>query len=142
MTGEKITPLIIGKSAKPHCFKNIKINSLPIQYHNNKKAWMASSIFDDWIRSFDKQMKLQKRNVLLFVDNAPSHPRATLTNVKLAFLPANTTSMCQPMKLKFYAKQLEYTIKQLAMDTTTAGPKMLQTAGCYILGSSSQRFTG
>jgi len=58
---------------------------------------MTSFIFDGWIRYFDKKMKLQKRNVLLFVDYAPSHSDATLANVKLAFSSANTTSMFQPM---------------------------------------------
>ncbi|GFW02864.1 uncharacterized protein TNCV_3732641 [Trichonephila clavipes] len=33
---EKITPLIIGKSAKPRCFKGI--NSFPTNYRSNKKA--------------------------------------------------------------------------------------------------------
>ncbi|GFX38836.1 uncharacterized protein TNCV_1890001 [Trichonephila clavipes] len=33
---EKITPLVIGKSAKPRCFKGI--NSFPTKYRSNKKA--------------------------------------------------------------------------------------------------------
>jgi len=68
-------------------FQKDQINLLPVQYRNNKKAWMTSTIFDDWLRSFDKKMRSQKRNVLLFVDNAPSHPRATVKNAKLVFLP-------------------------------------------------------
>ena len=71
----------------------------------------------------------------MFVDNAPRHRRATLVNVKLAFLPSNTTSMCQPMdqgiiqtmKLKFRAKQLQYTTDQLARDTTTTDSQILRT---------------
>jgi len=30
LTGEKLTPLVIGKTAKPHCFKNQKIPNLSI----------------------------------------------------------------------------------------------------------------
>jgi hypothetical protein len=35
---EKLPLLVIGKSAKPRCFKNAKI---PIDYKANKKAWMT-----------------------------------------------------------------------------------------------------
>ena len=36
--GEKLTPLIIGKSAKPRFFKNTSIKSIPLTYLSNKKA--------------------------------------------------------------------------------------------------------
>ncbi|XP_050065566.1 tigger transposable element-derived protein 4-like [Aphis gossypii] len=40
----------------------------------------------------------QKRNVLLFVDNCPAHPKEiTLTNIKLVFFPPNATSKLQPL---------------------------------------------
>ena len=43
-------------------------------------------------------MKRQKRNVLLLLDNAPSHMITSgLTNVKVHFLPPNTTSHLQPL---------------------------------------------
>ena len=45
-------------------------------------------------------MRRQNRQVLLLLDNAPSHPKdVNVTNVKLVFLPANTTSMLQPLDL-------------------------------------------
>jgi len=34
----KLRPLIIGKSAKPRCFKNIKLSNLPMTYRHNSKA--------------------------------------------------------------------------------------------------------
>ena len=47
-------------------------------------------------------MKEQKRNVILLVDNAGGHNMShklveLLTNVKVYFLPPNTTSVIQPM---------------------------------------------
>ena len=62
-------------------------------------------------------MKKEDRKVLLFLDNAPSHPtQLKMENVKVQFFPPNTTSHCQPMdqgiiqamKLKFRKKQLQY----------------------------------
>ncbi|GFX03421.1 tigger transposable element-derived protein 4 [Trichonephila clavipes] len=42
---EKITPLVIGKSAKPRCFKGI--NSFPTKYRSNKKAWMTTELLNE-----------------------------------------------------------------------------------------------
>jgi hypothetical protein len=39
MAGEMENPLVIGKAAKPTCFKHLKINNLPVIWRNNKKAW-------------------------------------------------------------------------------------------------------
>ena len=36
MAGEKLPPLVIGKSANPRCFKNVK--KLPLPYEHNTKA--------------------------------------------------------------------------------------------------------
>ncbi|GFY31786.1 HTH_38 domain-containing protein [Trichonephila clavipes] len=44
---EKITPLVIGKSAKPRCFKGI--NSFPTKCRSNKKAWMTTKLFNEWM---------------------------------------------------------------------------------------------
>jgi hypothetical protein len=35
--GEMEKPLMTGKAAKPRCFKNLKINNLPVIWRNNKK---------------------------------------------------------------------------------------------------------
>jgi hypothetical protein len=90
------------------------LKSLPVHYYHNKKAWMNSSIYEDYLKKLNRQMRLQKRNILLFVDNAPSHPEVQLSNVAVKFLPPNTTSYTQPMdqgiiqatKLKFRKRQV------------------------------------
>lgn len=47
---------------------------------------------------FEGGMGKQRREVLLFWDNATSHPTdLLLKNIKLIFLPPNTTSCCQPL---------------------------------------------
>ena len=112
MTWEKLTPLVIGKSRQPRSFNGLDASKLPVNYEFNKKAWMNSGIFESWIKSVDRKMRRQGRKILLFVDNALSHPKCKLDNVKLSF-PPNTTSKIQPMdqgiiqamKLKFHKRQ-------------------------------------
>ena len=88
-------PLVIGKYAKPRCFKNINIRSLGIEYKNNKTAWMTGNIFSSWLLDFDKSMRGKK--VALVLDGASSHFNIQLENVNLFFLNPNTTTHCQPL---------------------------------------------
>ena len=97
LAGEKEKVLFIGKSMRPRAFGHLDMNRLPVTYTNSRKAWMTSGIFSSWLNSFNDKMKAQHRNVLLFLDNAPSHPTLDLSNVKLVFFPPNTTSVLQPM---------------------------------------------
>ena len=54
-TGTRKLPLLlIGKSANSRCFKNVK--NLPIAYKSNKKVWMTSALFEEWIRKLDWKM--------------------------------------------------------------------------------------
>lgn len=92
----KLKPLIIGKSEKPRCFKNVK--KLPTHYISNKKAWMNGKSFSDWLIQINNEMKKKKKKILLFIDNCSAHgdiPK--LSNVKVQFLPPNTTSKLQPL---------------------------------------------
>jgi hypothetical protein len=97
----KLNPLVIGKYAKPRCFKNIKIQNLPIMYRNNAKAWMLAVLFQEWLKEFDYQMarKYKNQRVLLLLDNCTSHKigGVSLKNTDVYFLPKNTTSKIQPM---------------------------------------------
>lgn len=93
---DRLRPLLIGKFASPRCLKNV--HSLPVTYKSSKKAWMTSTLWEEWLRSFDKKMAQQKRKVLLFADNCPAHPVVSgLKAVIVHFLPPNTTSVLQPM---------------------------------------------
>ncbi|XP_044755145.1 tigger transposable element-derived protein 6-like [Coccinella septempunctata] len=98
MAGQKEDMLVIGKAARPRAFKNVPMKDLPVMWKFNKKAWMTQDIMSEWLLKFDLKMRKQKRKILLFLDNAGSHPREVkLQNIKVIFLPPNTTSMCQPL---------------------------------------------
>ena len=49
---EKLPVLVIGKAAKPRCFKNVK--TLPMLYKNNKSAWMTGAIFNEFRLKIDQ----------------------------------------------------------------------------------------
>ena len=94
--GEKLKLLVIGRSAKPRAFQGYKLSSLGVTYTSNKKAWMTSQIFSDWLTSINNKMRIQGRNILMLIDNCSAHPELQMSNVKLVFLPPNTTSKLQP----------------------------------------------
>jgi hypothetical protein len=92
---------VIGKYANPRCFKHINIGNLPITYRSNAKAWMLSTLFQEWLQEFDRLagIKHNRERVLLLLDNCTSHKigNLVLENVEVYFLPPNTTSKLQPM---------------------------------------------
>ena len=94
---DKLKPLIIGKSQNPRCFKQFQPR-LYCDYYANKKAWMVNGILQEFLVAFNRRMAREQRNVLLLMDNAPSHiiPE-NLNNVRCEFLPPTTTSHLQPM---------------------------------------------
>ena len=99
-TGEKLRPLVIGRAAKPQAFwqAHLTTNQLPVTWRSNKKAWMTGFLFTEWLHSVDKLMRYQKRRILLLLDNCSAHVSVDdLQNVKLLFLPPNTTSKIQPL---------------------------------------------
>ena len=95
MTGtDKLPLMVIGKSKNPRAFNNMTV---PVEYHSNKKAWITSILFENWLRNLDKRMGCEKRKIALIVDDCPAHPKLELKNVNLIFLPSNTASHTQPM---------------------------------------------
>ena len=98
--GEKCQLWIIGKLKKPHSFLTYSSDlGLHVTYRSKSKAWMTSEIFVEFLNKLNNKMRLQNRNILLFLDNYPSHPAITLSNVKLVFYPKNCTSKLQAMDL-------------------------------------------
>ena len=95
--GEKLTPFVIGHSARPRCFKGLASTlCLPVTHSSNKKAWMTGDLFQQWLDKLNSKMKAESRSILLFIDNCSAHPDVTRSNIKLVFLPPNTTSKLQP----------------------------------------------
>ena len=91
-TGEKRPMFVIGKSKTPRCLKHIK--NLPCKYNSQKKSWMNSQIFEEWVRKLDGTFRMEGRKIALLIENCPAHPSVSdLINVQLFFLAPNTTSV-------------------------------------------------
>ncbi|XP_067826762.1 tigger transposable element-derived protein 3-like [Heptranchias perlo] len=99
MTGtEKTKLLLVGKCRNPRCFQGISPSSIPVTYTSDHSAWMTATIFVEWLKDFDQEMKRQRRNVALLLDKCSAHPsNVTLQNVKVFFLPSNVMSLIQPL---------------------------------------------
>lgn len=95
MAGEKIKPLVIGKSKNPRCLKNVRI--LPVLYKSSSNAWMTKDIWSEWLKEWDKNLRKENRNILLLIDNCSAHVDVSgLTYINVVRLPPNTTSLIQP----------------------------------------------
>lgn len=132
MTGsEKLDPLLIGKSENPRCFKAFRKNNkrLPILYESNQKSWMTGKIFADYMTRINNKMRSEDRKILMLLDNCPAHPKdLSFSNIRIEFLPKNTTSVLQPMDQGiirsfkcFYRKRLiQHIIMQVEATGTSA----------------------
>lgn len=105
----KLKLAVIGKAKKPRSFKGTEVKSLPCDYYNHPKAWMNQAIFTAWfkekfvpsVRDHLEKQGLPQKAVLL-LDNAPSHPGESIlksddNSIFVHYLPANVTSLIQPM---------------------------------------------
>ena len=97
---EKLPLLFIHKYQTPRILKGIEKKSLPVWYYWNSKAWMQRSIFEHFLQRLNSKMVRERRHIILLMDNAKCHNCENinnLSNVKVHFLPPNTTSHLQPL---------------------------------------------
>ncbi|KAG7176914.1 Tigger transposable element-derived protein 1-like 101 [Homarus americanus] len=103
----KLKLSVIHTARKPHAYKNTDVTKLNVHWLTAHKAWMFSALslswFDDCfvpnVKKFCEQQNVPF-NILVLLNNAPGHSPLLLRrhpNVKVVFLPPNTTSLIQPM---------------------------------------------
>ena len=107
IAGFKLKPFLIYHSENLCVLKDVNEHTLPVYFHSNRKAWMTQALFEDWfINCFIPEVReycLKKAipfKILLLLDNAPGHPPHLADfhpDVKVVFMPSNTTSILQPM---------------------------------------------
>lgn len=99
---EKMPLMVIGKAMRPRAFKKKTGHELGFDYHANKKAWMTKELFFAWLNRLDQYVaRTPGRKILLLLDNCSAHGTEDdlppLQNVRVIFLPPNTTSRIQPL---------------------------------------------
>ncbi|XP_026543104.1 tigger transposable element-derived protein 1-like [Notechis scutatus] len=107
VAGFKLTPFLILKSDHACMFENISNDTLPVYHRFDCKAWMTHVLFEDWFTNcFIPQVKEYcwqegiTFKILLLLDKAPGHPLhldSLHPNIKVVYLPQNTTALSQPV---------------------------------------------
>lgn len=112
---EKLQPFVIGKFEKPRAIKTlIDKKILQVRYRHNKAAWMTGELFKKYLANLNNKFKKNNRQTLFFLDNCPAHPHGLeFSNIKLIFLPKNTTSVLQPMDMGIIKVFKDYYKKRL-----------------------------
>ena len=131
----KVKPCVVHTAKRPHCFHNVRnMDDLPVFWRKAPKGWMRSDVMKDWLLNcFVPEVKKKCQedgrsfNVLLLLDNCSSHPswlQDIHPNVRIEFLPPNTTSLIQPLdqeiiacvKAKYHQSVFERMRKATASD--------------------------
>ena len=125
--GEKVDqPIAIWKSKLPRCFKKFQDRSRPanVHYFSNLKSWTTSEVMEAVLARFNRKLVFQDRKVIIFLDNAMCHPESMIgqfLQIKIIFLPKNTTSRLQPLDVgiiqNFKVKNQKMLVKYLLART-------------------------
>ena len=91
----KFKLVAIGKAKNPRAFANWDYKN-EIIYYSNKKGWMTSLIFFDYMKKFEDTLT---RPSLVILDNFSGHylDQSQFIKIRFLFLPPNTTSVFQPI---------------------------------------------
>ena len=127
-SGKKELVWCIAKSKNPRCFKKINRRLLRVIYRYNKTKWMTGLLMEEYLRWLDNKMRGEGRQVLLLLDNFSGHElgvqlvggKKGLANVRIEWLPPNTTSHWQPLdqgiiasfKLQYRRHWISYMLRQ------------------------------
>lgn len=103
----RLKPTIVHRAKRPRAYKGYNMNKLKVHWMTSKKGYLSAKLSQDWLKeAFIPQVEEHCKknnlrfNVLLLLDNAPRHSppfRTQHPNVKVEFLPPNTTSLIQSL---------------------------------------------
>ena len=100
--GKKFRPLVIFPGSGKILSKTLKSESVAFCFNNLKNnSFMTSDTWKYWLTEiFEKETsETERREILLFLDNAKVHYSYKVGNSRLYYLPAGTTSQLQPLDI-------------------------------------------
>lgn len=111
---EKLEPFFVGTEDRPTAADEMHFCQ---QYYYNSNAWVTGPIFQDWLLQLNSEMLKQNRQILLLVDDAPSHVQLELSNVKTFVLPAKRShplgvGISRTLKTLFRIRHLAHAVDQ------------------------------
>ena len=100
-----------------------------IHYFSNPKSWMTSEVMEAVLASFNRKLVFEDKKVILFLGNATCHPEYMIgqfLQMKIIFLPKNTTSRLQPLdagiiqnfKVKYRKRLVKYVLARIQRDAS------------------------
>ncbi|QBM85967.1 Tc5 transposase DNA-binding domain-containing protein [Metschnikowia aff. pulcherrima] len=113
---DKLPPHFIGKSENPRAFGVTEKSTPKWEWTSNKIAWMTTEIMVEWLQDFS--IHVGDKKVLLLMDNFAPHRCAALQadtpeTVRIEFLPANSTSIYQPLDRGIVHNAKQHYLKRL-----------------------------
>ena len=92
---------------------------------------MTSEIFETVLSKLNRKLVFENRKVILFLDNATCHPKSMddkFSNIKIVFLPKNTTSRLQSLdagiirnfKVKYRKSLVKYVLSRINDNASAA----------------------
>ena len=124
---QKLPPLIIRKAQKPCAFKNKTGSQLGFNYWSNGKAWMTSTIYQEWLQDWDWRLRSEDQKILLLQDNFSGHVVPdSLTHIRVINFEPNLTVHVQPndqgiihcFKARYHAKFIHRAVELYETGTT------------------------
>ncbi|XP_036407883.1 tigger transposable element-derived protein 1-like [Megalops cyprinoides] len=129
----RLKPLLVHHAETPRALQGYARSSLPAIWKSNPKALVTSTVFEEWfsvhfvpaVKEYCQANSLAFK-VMLILDNAPSHSVSIEDfdpNIKVVFLPPNTTSLLQPMEQGVMSLFKAYYLRQTFAQAISAADK-------------------
>ncbi|CAL9728708.1 protein Pdc2p [Monosporozyma unispora] len=106
---EKLKPVVVGKYNSYRSFRNYfpddptdptqlsqlgekMANKFEISYHSNRKSWLTSNLFHNWLARWDKRLVADNRKIYIVLDDSCSHRiiNLHLQNITLIYTSSNS----------------------------------------------------
>jgi len=135
----KLPLWIIGHAKVPRALKNLNFSALNCSWQSNTKAWTTTFVMIAWLEMFYAHVGSSKP-ILLFMDNFSAHyagveARPPPPNIKIQWLPANSTSRFQPLDQGIIATTKAYYKKhwlQFMIDQYEKALDPIKTTNLYL----------